>query len=134
MKKIFFLLILAIFLGCSNDDQINNCFPNFSFNETITLSNPQFIDLQVPGGNTSITLSSRNLIVIRGNSNFKVFDLQCPEMDCNSVMTFDGLKLTCPCSGKEYSSLNGSSLDGEGCFALEYQTLLIGSNSLQITR
>ncbi len=135
MKKIILLLFFCALLSCSNNDDISNCFRGVTLNETINLSNPQFINIQVPGGHTTANIGGRNIIIIRRtNTSFKAYDLQCPEGGCNSPMTFDGLKLVCSCDDKEYNSLNGSPIDGEGCFALEYNVLQINSNALQISR
>ncbi len=135
MRKIIFALFFCTLLNCSNTDDLGNCFRGVSLNETINLSNPQFINIQVPGGHATANIGGRNLLIIRrSNSAFKAYDLQCPEGTCNSPMTFDGLKLICSCDDKEYNSLNGSPLDGEGCFALEYNVLQINNNALQISR
>jgi len=134
MKKFTVLLISFFLFNCANNSVVNSCFSGVVMNETINLSNPQFIDIQVPGGYTYVSLGGRNLLIIRRtDSSFKAYDRQCPERDCSSSMTFDGLKLICPCSDKEYNSLNGSPLDGEGCFALEYTTILVGDSTLQIS-
>ncbi|TYP97896.1 hypothetical protein C7447_10362 [Tenacibaculum adriaticum] len=122
-------------MNCGSETVVNNCFLGISINETINLSNPEFIDLQVPGSHATTVLQGRNIIIIRRTSSeYKVFDLQCPEGECSSPMTFDGLKLICSCDQKEYNSLNGSPIDGEGCFALEYNVLHTSSSTLQITR
>lgn len=89
--------------------------------ENINTDLPQYIDLQVPSGYVRTVLSGRNVLIIRRNSTFQAFDLQCPEQDCSTPMTFDGLKLQCPCDNSEYNSLNGSALtEGFSCFAKEY--------------
>ncbi|WP_299617225.1 Rieske 2Fe-2S domain-containing protein [uncultured Tenacibaculum sp.] len=135
MKKIIALLLTIVLYNCTDNDINNNCFLGIVLNETVNLSNPQFIDIQVPGGHTVANIGGRNLIIIRrNNSDFKAFDLQCPDGNCTSPMTFDGLKLVCPCNNKEYNSLNGSPIDGEGCFALEYNVIQIGNTALQISR
>ncbi|TCI85148.1 Rieske (2Fe-2S) protein [Tenacibaculum sp. M341] len=134
MKKVFLILICFIFFNCTNNDNLNNCFFGIQLNETINLSNPQFIDIQVPGGSTVANIGGRTILILRqNNSSYKAFDLQCPERDCNSMMTFDGLKLTCPCSGKEYETINGGAIDGEGCPALRYIAVLLNNNTLQIS-
>ncbi|MCH2034627.1 MAG: hypothetical protein MK202_14040 [Tenacibaculum sp.] len=135
MKNILILLIGFLLVSCTNDTNTNNCFFGVTLNETINLSNPQFIDIQVPGGHTIINLGGRRVLIIRRTtSSFKAYDMECPEGDCTSAMTFDGLKMICPCSQKEYNSLNGSPIDGQGCFALEYTALQISSTALQISR
>ncbi|CAL2056992.1 hypothetical protein [Tenacibaculum sp. 190524A05c] len=135
MKKILILFIGLLMFNCSDSTNINNCFFGITLNETINLSNPQFIDIQVPGGSTIVNLGGRRVLIIRRTSTaFKAYDMECPERDCNSFMTFDGLKMICPCTQKEYNSLNGSPIDGNGCFALEYNVQQISSTALQISR
>lgn len=135
MKKIIYFILITTVLGCSNSAQVNSCFPNFSFNEVANLSNAEFVNLQVPGGVAYTTLGNRSLIIYRqSQSQYKVFDRLCPSGNCTSPMVMENLRIKCSCDGKEYNPLNGSPLDGEGCFALEYFANLVGNNSLQITR
>ena len=135
MKKLIFSFAFLIFLSCGSDSVVNNCFPGITLNETVNLSNPEFINIQVPGGSTITTLQGRRVIIIRRTtSEYKAFDLQCPEGGCSSEMTFDGLKLKCSCDNKEYNSLNGSPIDGNGCFALEYIVRKTSTTTLQISR
>lgn len=134
MKKEILIICSFLFFSCGSEPIQNNCFQGFTINEIINLVNPEFNDLQVPGGSAITKLAGRNVIIIRGNSHYKAFDLECPEKDCDTPMTFDGLKLKCTCSKKEYNSLNGSPINGNGCFALEYNVIVSSSNTLQITR
>lgn len=135
MKHILVLLISYLLVSCTNDSNTNDCFFGVVLNETINLSNPQFIDIQVPGGSTMVNLGGRRILIIRRTSiAFKAYDLECPERDCNSFMTFDGLKIICACNQKEYNSLNGSPIDGNGCFVLEYNVQQISGSALQISR
>ncbi len=131
-KKILIVGLIVVF-SCKNEQNIQNCFSGIKFNELIYLNNPEFLKLTVPGGNVISSLSGRVVLIIRKSSSYKAFDLQCPEKDCDEPMIFDGLKLICSCSKKEYNSLNGSPIDGKGCFALEYNTQING-NTLIISR
>jgi len=141
MKKIYILLLSFLLLNCSDDINSNNCFLGVFLNETENLSNPEFIDIQVPGGSTITTIGGRRVLIIRRtNTSFKAFDLECPNGNCSSPMTFDGLRLVCSCNNDMYSTLNGCPVDENGecirdgsCFALEYTALLAG-NVLQIRR
>lgn len=134
MKK-FIIILSALFLfSCGSDTIVNECFENIGTSGTINLTNPQFIELQVPLGNAITNLNGRNILIINRSTRFQVFDLECPERDCSDSMTFeDDLNIICPCSGKDYNSLNGSPNDGEGCFVLEYNVTQSGS-TLQISR
>lgn len=142
MKKILSLLLLLTLFSCSDSGQINSCFSNFSFNEVVNLGNAEFVNLQVPGGSATTSVGGRRLLILRvGNDRYKAFDLQCPDGNCNSVMTYTAPTLTCPCTQKKYSSINGCPLNEDGqcledgsCFALVYIANKVGDNSLQITR
>jgi nitrite reductase/ring-hydroxylating ferredoxin subunit len=133
MKKFVFIFCVSVFINCTNQTDIADCFPGVSMYESIDLQNPEFIDLQVPTGSATTNLRTRNILIIRRNTTYQAFDLECPEKDCTSSMDFDGLKMTCTCSQKKYNSLNGSPDDGKGCFALEYNVSQISSSFLQIS-
>ena len=134
MRKGFMLVLTMIFLSCANSGVDENCFPLININEVINLDLPQFIDLRVPGGHASARIGGRDILIIRRNSNFQAFDLQCPEQDCTSSMTFDGLRLTCPCNQAAYNSLDGSPLtEGFVCPAKEYLVENINGAILRIT-
>jgi len=133
MKKFLFIFCVSFFINFTNQNYIADCFPEISIYESIDLQNPEFIDLQVPTGYAKTNLRARNILIIRRNTTYQAFDLECPEKDCTSSMDFDGLKMTCTCSQKKYNSLNGSPVNGEGCFALEYNVSQISSSFLQIS-
>ena len=139
MKNFLFLFSFLLLTNCSDTRFVNDCFLGFEFNATLNINLPEFSlngnNLNVPGGKAITRLQTRTILVINtATSGYKVFDLQCPEMDCDSNMTFeDELHIVCPCSGKKYNSLNGSPIDGEGCFVLEYNVLQTSSSTLQIS-
>ena len=66
-------------MNCGSETILNNCFTGIEVNEVINLSNPEFIDLQVPAGYTKTTVSGRSILVIRRDSMYQAFDLQWPE-------------------------------------------------------
>lgn len=137
MKKILLLFCTFLFINCGNETIVNNCFLGLEFNATIYLNNVEFNDLQVfPSYVSKHNLKGRNVLIIRQKANvYKAFDLACPEKDCSSPMTFDGLKLKCVCSNKEYNYLQGGKpVNGEGCFALEYNVTQTSSTTLLISR
>ena len=135
MKKILILFCFALFTNCLDSTIVNDCFDGVSVSGTINLSNPEFINLQVPLGYASTSVDGRSILIINGTSSYKAYDLECPEKDCSSNMSFDGLKLICTCSNKEYNSLNGSPIDDtEGCSALEYNVTQSSASTLQISR
>lgn len=136
MKKIFYLFILTICLGCSDNTPVNNCFNGVTMNTIIDLTLPEFQGLLVPSGSSQNTIQGRNIYIFRtGNNGYRAFDRQCPEASCNSLMTFDGIHIKCPCDDKKYNYLaNGAPIDNVGCNALMYFVTSISSSQLRISR
>lgn len=131
------LLILFWFVGCESDDQ-NNLLPYVLVNETITLSNPEFINLQVPGGWAYANGGIKGIILynINGNS-FKAYERSCPHLlpsDCTRMTVEQSFKMKCPCDQSEFNIINGTPLTTKiNYIAKEYKATLINSNTLKIT-
>ncbi len=135
MKKIFLLVIILISFSCSDNVPVNNCFNGVNMNAIIDLTLPEFQGLLVPSGQSQNTIQGRNVFIFRTGNSYKAFDQQCPERNCNSLITFNGLEIICPCDDKKYSFLSdGAPLDGEGCHALMYLVSPINSSQLRISR
>lgn len=135
MRKQLYLLILLFVISCSDNAPINNCFNGINMNAIIDLTLPEFQGLLVPSGQSQNTIQGRNVFLFRVGNNYKAFDQQCPEKTCNSLMTFNGLEIICPCDNKKYSFLSdGAPLSGEGCHALMYLVSPINSSQLRISR
>ena len=134
MKKTLLFFTLLLLFSCFNDTIENNCFSGITASKVLNLSNPEFNELLTIHQSVTTSVQTRNVIVINsGTSGFKAFDAECPEGDCNSNMTFDFPFIECSCSKKRYSVLNGSPVDGDGCFALEYNVLESSNSTLQIS-
>ncbi len=127
MKKLFIIVFLTI-MACKDERVINNCFKGVKLNYLIYLNNPEYTNLNIPGGHVIKTIQNRTILIIRNKDSYKAFDMECPEKDCDKPMAFDGIKLICSCSKKAYSSLNASPIDGKGCFVLEYNAEISGDN------
>ncbi|MDO9275911.1 MAG: hypothetical protein Q7T92_10225 [Lutibacter sp.] len=137
MRKLFLLLLLAVFFSCEKNDT-NDVLPDVFVNETINLNLPQYINLQTPsgwaytsGGIKGIVLQNTGI----GNPPYKAFDRACPNNDCAAPMTFDGsLKLKCSCDNSEYSIIDGSpQTAGNSHFAREYRVNVLSGSTLNIT-
>lgn len=135
MKKLIVFLVFLIFCACTNAPFQNQCLPNILVDEIINLNLPEFIDLNVTNGSATTTLGNRRIVIINRGSTFKAFDLECPEQHCASPMSYDGLKLICTCNQEEYNPLSGGAPLTEGieCFAKEYFTQTINSNTIRIS-
>lgn len=136
MKKIIFVFSCILLLNCSSNTIVSECFKGIQVDEIINFQLPEYQNLLVDGGRVSSFIDGRNIQIIRNSSsNYLAFDLECPEQDCNSPMTFDSISITCPCSNKKYNYLQGGApVDGNGCAALIYLVEPISSTSIRITR
>ena len=136
MKKILYLFIIIITLGCSDNTTVNNCFRGIDMNAIVDLTLPEFQGLLVPSGSSQNTIQGRNVFLFRtGTNGYKAFDQQCPETTCNSLMTFNGVQITCPCDEKQYNYLaDGAPIDNEGCSALMYLVTKVSASQLRISR
>jgi len=139
----FLLLILPIlfFSACSkNPADRNNNLPNIPVNITISLNNPQYINLQVPGGWAYVDNSGiKGLIVYNLNGlDFRAYDRACPQLsptkNCSKMVVQSSIKMVCPCDNSEFNILNGAPLTaGINFGAREYRATLINTNTLTIT-
>ncbi len=129
MKKILYFTLIISFFGCYDDVQNNNCFQNFLPPITLELNNPQLNKVLTPGGSTFIEGGLSQILLYNQNGRtFKAFDTKCPNNDCDTQMTFNGLTLKCPCDKSEYSILDGSLQKGKSnCPAREYTVSKNGS-------
>ncbi len=135
MKKLFYLFTLILIISCSDNVPVNNCFNGINMNTIIDLTLPEFQGLLIPNGESKNTIQGRNVYIFKTGSSFKAFDRQCPERKCNSLMTFNGVEIICPCDNKKYSFLSdGAPVNGEGCHALMYLVTQISSSRLRISR
>ncbi|MCK5815754.1 MAG: hypothetical protein KAH07_07405 [Flavobacteriaceae bacterium] len=107
-KKIILVLLLFILFSCESTEDNRRC--NIINNQTINLANPQFINLQVPGGWAYANGGARGLVIYNFGNNFKAFSRECPaDRTCTEPMTMlNDIKLVCSCDDSEYSILDGS--------------------------
>lgn len=136
MRKLFLLLVLAIFYSCEKNDT-NDILPDVFVDETINLNLPQYIDLQTPSGWAYTNGGIKGIILQNtgiGNPPYKAFDRACPNNNCAVPMTFDGsLKLKCSCDNSEYSIIDGApQTAGNIHFAREYRVNVINGSTLNI--
>ncbi len=120
-KKVFrsscFLIFLPILLlSCKKDEK--GRVPDVAVDIYININKPDHSDLQTTGGWVYLTGGSKGIIVYRRSSNeFKAYDRHCthrPSKDCGRAhVDSSDIKIHCrPCSGSEYSIMDGSVLKG----------------------
>lgn len=135
MKKLISIFCFIITLSCSDNIPTNNCFRGVSINAILDLTLPEFQELNIPNGEGQTIIQGRNVYIFRVGNSYKAFDRQCPESNCNSLMTFDGVQIKCPCDDKKYNYLaNGAPINNEGCHALMYFVTKISNTQLRISR
>lgn len=136
MRNLFFLILFMILISCEKNET-NDILPDYSFNTTVNLDLPQYIELNTPSGWTYTNGAIQGIVIQNtgiGNPPFKAFERACPNYDCTTPMTFDGsLKMKCSCDNSEYSIYDGSpQTTGNIHFAREYRVTQKGA-SLIIT-
>ncbi len=136
-KFSIFLLIFLMFSNCESNDQ-NNLLPNVPVNVTINLTNPEFINLQVPGGWAYAQGGIKGIIIYNVNGNtFKAYERSCPHLtpsDCTRMTVEQSFKMKCPCDQSEFNIINGTPITPKiNYVALEYKVTLVNSTTLKIT-
>jgi len=115
MKKIIvFLAIMTAFLSCDSGATIvnNPNLPNYAVNEALTLSLPQYSQLQFVSNPIIISAGISGIVVMNTGTSYTAFDLACPNMQfgtCPSAMTLVGLNAYCSCDESTYSLFTGLS-------------------------
>lgn len=140
-KRLFLIFLVISFYACSNKPSDRNSnLPNIPVSETISLNNPQYINLQVPGGWAYVENSGiKGLIVYNLNgSDFKAYDRACPHLspseNCSKMNVENSIKMVCPCDNAEFNILNGAPLTtGINFGAREYRATLVSANTVTIT-
>ncbi|MDH3381234.1 MAG: hypothetical protein OEL54_00910 [Flavobacteriaceae bacterium] len=136
-KLIPFLFIFFWFSSCESDDQ-NNLLPYVIVNETINLTNPEFINLQVPGGWAYANGGIKGIIIYNLNgSSYKAYERSCPQIlpsPCSRMTVEQSFKLKCPCDQSEFNILNGTPITPNINYIVrEYKVTVINTNTLKIS-
>jgi nitrite reductase/ring-hydroxylating ferredoxin subunit len=139
MKKVFFAVITLFFLNsCTSDTTTNDILPFVPVDETIDLSLPEYIDLQVPGGWAYAPGGIKGIIIYNLNgTQFKSFERAAPHIQpsaCSQMIVENALRMRCQCDDSEFNILNGAPLtDGITYTAREYLVTNLNGAILRIT-
>jgi hypothetical protein len=142
MKKYFSVLSAFLLLGCSNDNNLNNCnfLLNVGINATINLNLPQFSQLQFIGNSVRLEGQGNGGVIIArtGSATLRAWDGADPNhaFGSCSLLSVDGLIATCGCDdANQYELLSGQNLgdNPEPCTLLQYRIEAIGNNQYLIT-
>jgi nitrite reductase/ring-hydroxylating ferredoxin subunit len=140
MKRIFLLVIIAVFCACDDERTNRNPFlQEVGFRFEANLNLPLYSPLTNTGTAVLIRqdgVGTRGVFVINAGFNqYRAFEASCPNHtpnDC-STMTFVGQVATCACEDYEYSLFTGQQLnrpdDGNRYYnMLEYRANFSGSS------
>ena len=135
MKKVIPLLALVFFIGCGNDDNLNDC--NFLFNVgvnvTLNLNLPEYSQLMFTSNSVYVpNQGNAGIYVINvGNDSFRAWDAADPNRTPSpcSFLELEGANVISSCNTpNEYSLFTGQSI-GEPlpCGLKEYRAILSGN-------
>ncbi|WP_166387899.1 MULTISPECIES: phosphoribosylaminoimidazole carboxylase [unclassified Polaribacter] len=133
IKKIVLFCCFLAFLNCSTNDNLDGCIQALPLNRVTYLTNPEALDVNVPGGYVELSGGSKGILLMNVNgTEFVAYDKLCPVGDCDTPMTFSGtFILKCECDGSEYGvgrSIGGApQTEGFICPAIEYKVTKVGT-------
>ena len=129
MKKIILFTALLI-LGCENE--VDN-FPQVDVNLNLYINNPEFFNIETPGGWIYLNGGVAGILLYRKNlDEFIAYDRAStydPVADCAITVDSDNIILKDPCSESEFLITDGSVIQGPASQALKrYNTNFYGNN------
>ena len=129
MKKII-LLIVLLHLGCENEVYD---FPQVDVNLNLYINNPEFFNIEAPGGWIYLNGGVAGILLYRKNlDEFIAYDRAStynPVADCGITVDLDNIILIDPCSDSQFLITDGSVIQGPASQALKrYNTNLYGNN------
>ena len=133
MKKFLFICSLLLIFSCEDDGTTEFC--DIISSQTINLANPEFIDLQVPGGWEYANGGTKGIVIYRFGNSYRAFSRECPLEACvNRMVVANDIKLVCPCDDSEFSILDGSpQTAGVSKSVCEFKVSQSGSLVLNVT-
>lgn len=136
-----FLALMLGFSGCQPQYPVN--IPYISFDYTINILDPSFVNLQAVGGTATITGGSRGIIIYRVSiDQFNAYERHCTydsENSCGKV-SIDGsgiIMVDDDCAGSgcgsKFNIIDGSVIQGPAQYPLiKYNTSFDGISMLRI--
>ena len=142
MKKYFLAIFSLILLGCSGDDNNNNCnlLIDVGVSFSINLNLPQFSPLQFTGSTVKIDgQGNGGLILVRVNSSsIRAWDGADPNhaFSSCSILDVEGLTATCGCEDANAYELFSGQITGNNpqpCTLKEYRVEAISSTQFLVS-
>ncbi|SDX96350.1 Rieske (2Fe-2S) protein [Flavobacterium degerlachei] len=135
-KHLLILIVLTLFLGCS-DSSFNNknpYIPNYTFTIDINMNLPAYSNLQYPSNAIYYAgVGAKGIYIFNTGSGYNAFDAACPNQVISScsTMTLKGINLICPCDSTEYSLFTGLSQAGSQ-YPLKQYRVEVNGNVLRV--
>ncbi len=129
MKKIY-LFLLCLTLSCENE---NYNFPQVDVNLYLYINNPEFFNVESPGGWMYLNGGVGGILIYRKNlDEFIAYDRAStfnPTSECQVSVENDNISIKDPCSDSKFLITDGSVIQGPANQPLKrYNTIYSGNN------
>ena len=132
MKKIY-LFLLCLTLSCENE---NNNFPQVDVNLYLYINNPEFFNVESPGGWMYLNGGVGGILLYRKNlDEFIAYDRAStfnPTSECQVSVENDNISIEDPCSDSKFLITDGSVIQGPANQPLERYNTIYNGNNLSI--
>ncbi len=135
MKKKFsvLLIFISVMLSCEKN---NNQFPQVNVNINIYTNNPEFFNLNSPGGWMYLNGGVGGILLYRKSfDEFLAYDRASPynpTYDCKVEVNDDNVIISDPCSKSLFLITDGSVIQGPATFGLNIYNTYFDGQSLSI--
>lgn len=131
------IILLGLFLiNCRKTRNNNEQIPFYPVNFIITVADPQFNKLNVPGGWVYVTGGSMGIIIYRkSNEEFMAYDRHCPYKvtdNCRVEVEQNQVSVTDSCCGSRFILTDGSVIKGPAAGNLQFYRTSFDGNRLQV--
>lgn len=133
-KSLLLLLLLPLFMGCSDNGFNNNnpFLPNYSFTVDLNINLPAYSNLKfVSNAVYYSSVGVKGIYVFNTGSGYTAFDAACPNQAISScsTMTLKGINVVCACDDAEYSLFTGQ---GGKQYPLKQYRVEVNGNILRV--
>tara|TARA_B100000902_G_C26923036_1_gene722633 strand:+ start:26 stop:430 length:405 start_codon:yes stop_codon:yes gene_type:complete len=132
MKKIY-LFLLCVTLSCENE---NYNFPQVDVNLYLYINNPEFFNVESPGGWMYLNGGVGGILLYRKNlDEFNAYDRAStfnPTSKCQVSVENDNISIEDPCSDSKFLITDGSVIQGPANQPLKRYNTIYNGNNLSI--
>ena len=132
MKKIY-LFVICLTLSCDNE---NYNFPQVDVNLYLYINNPEFFNVESPGGWMYLNGGVGGILLYRKNlDEFIAYDRAStfnPISECQVSVENDNISIKDPCSDSKFLITDGSVIQGPANQPLKRYNTIYNGNNLSI--